>query len=71
MAVFPTPGSPMRTGLFFFRRQRISTTLSISARRPNGWIEFPLTCQIREVPAEVIQGRSLGFLVAFGAVECS
>jgi len=34
MAVLPTPGSPIRTGLFFVRRLRIWTTRRISASRP-------------------------------------
>ena len=34
MAVLPTPGSPMRHGLFFWRRFRICTTRSISCSRP-------------------------------------
>ena len=34
MAVFPTPGSPINTGLFFLRRERISMTVSISCARP-------------------------------------
>ncbi len=34
MAVLPTPGSPMRQGLFFVRRERICTTRWISASRP-------------------------------------
>src|SRR5438128_844090 len=34
MAVLPTPGSPIRTGLFFLRRDRISMTRSISFCRP-------------------------------------
>ncbi len=34
MAVLPTPGSPISTGLFFFRRARISMTRSISLARP-------------------------------------
>ena len=33
-AVFPTPGSPMSTGLFFVFRDRIRTTFRISASRP-------------------------------------
>ena len=33
-AVFPTPGSPMRTGLFLVRRLRISMTRTISSSRP-------------------------------------
>ena len=34
IAVLPTPGSPIRTGLFFLRRERISITRSISFWRP-------------------------------------
>src|SRR6266508_4121265 len=34
MAVLPTPGSPIRTGLFLVRRERICTTRSISFSRP-------------------------------------
>ena len=34
MALFPTPGSPMRMGLFFLRRERICATRSISCSRP-------------------------------------
>ncbi|CRH60249.1 Uncharacterised protein [Chlamydia trachomatis] len=34
MAVFPTPASPTKTGLFFLRRQRIKINRSTSAERP-------------------------------------
>ena len=34
MAVLPTPGSPMRQGLFFWRRLRIWMTRSVSSSRP-------------------------------------
>ena len=34
MAVLPTPGSPIKTGLFFLRRERISTTRRISSSLP-------------------------------------
>ena len=34
IAVLPTPGSPIRIGLFFFRRERICDTRSISDSRP-------------------------------------
>ena len=34
-AVFPTPGSPTRQGLFFWRRHKISTMRSSSASRQN------------------------------------
>ncbi len=42
MAVFPTPGSPMRIGLFFVRRERICSTLRISSSRPMTGSSFPL-----------------------------
>ena len=34
IAVLPTPGSPISTGLFFVRRERISIVCSISSARP-------------------------------------
>ncbi len=34
MAVLPTPGSPISTGLFLVRRERISITRRISSSRP-------------------------------------
>ena len=34
MAVLPTPGSPIKIGLFFFLRERICATRSISFSRP-------------------------------------
>ncbi len=34
MAVFPTPGSPINTGLFLLRRFKISITRAISLSRP-------------------------------------
>ncbi len=34
MAVFPTPGSPIKTGLFFVLRERINITSRISLSRP-------------------------------------
>jgi hypothetical protein len=34
MAVLPTPGSPMRTGLFLVRRERTCMTRRISSSRP-------------------------------------
>ena len=40
-AVFPTPGSPMRTGLFFVLLQRIRTTRRISSSRPMTGSIFP------------------------------
>mmetsp|Transcript_5799 Transcript_5799/g.14878 ORF Transcript_5799/g.14878 Transcript_5799/m.14878 type:complete len:266 (-) Transcript_5799:385-1182(-) len=40
-AVFPTPGSPMSTGLFFVRRLRIWMHLRISSSRPMTGSSFP------------------------------
>ncbi len=41
IAVFPTPGSPIRTGLFFVRRQRTCITRRISSSRPITGSSFP------------------------------
>ena len=42
MAVLPTPGSPMRTGLFFVRRERTWMTRRISSSRPMTGSSLPL-----------------------------
>ncbi|EZF98846.1 hypothetical protein H113_01406 [Trichophyton rubrum MR1459] len=39
--VFPTPGSPTRTGLFFVRRLKMRITLRISSSRPMTGSIFP------------------------------
>ena len=41
MADLPTPGSPMRTGLFFFLRHNICATLCISFSLPTSGSSFP------------------------------
>jgi len=41
IAVFPTPGSPIKIGLFFVRRPRICITLSISFDLPITGSNFP------------------------------
>ena len=41
IAVFPTPGSPMSTGLFFVRRERTCMTRRISSSRPMTGSSFP------------------------------
>ena len=41
MAVLPTPGSPMRQGLFFVRRERIWMTRWISSSRPTTGSSLP------------------------------
>ena len=40
-AVLPTPGSPMRTGLFLVRRDRIWMARRISSSRPMTGSSFP------------------------------
>ncbi len=41
MAVLPTPGSPIKTGLFFVRRERTCITRRISSSRPTTGSSFP------------------------------
>jgi hypothetical protein len=41
MAVLPTPGSPIRTGLFLVLRANISMVVSISFARPMTGSSFP------------------------------
>ncbi len=41
-AVLPTPASPVRIGLFWRRRSRMSITCRISASRPTIWSISPL-----------------------------
>mmetsp|Transcript_56358 Transcript_56358/g.142541 ORF Transcript_56358/g.142541 Transcript_56358/m.142541 type:complete len:330 (+) Transcript_56358:2061-3050(+) len=51
MAVLPTPGSPMSTGLFFCRRARIWMARSISSSLPtNGSISPSAAFCVRSVP---------------------
>ena len=45
MAVLPTPGSPIKTGLFFVRRERTCMTRRISWSRPITGSSFP--CRAR------------------------
>ena len=50
-AVFPTPGSPINTGLFFVRRDRIRVTLRISSSRPITGSPFPsFAFAVKSVP---------------------
>mmetsp|Transcript_67608 Transcript_67608/g.194271 ORF Transcript_67608/g.194271 Transcript_67608/m.194271 type:complete len:216 (+) Transcript_67608:266-913(+) len=51
MAVLPTPGSPMRTGLFFWRRAKIWMVRSSSAARPmSGSIVPSSAALVKSVP---------------------
>ena len=50
-AVLPTPGSPMRTGLFFVRRESTWTTRRISESRPMTGSSLPSrAAAVRSVP---------------------
>ena len=51
MAVLPTPGSPMSTGLFLVRRDSTWITRRISSSRPMTGIELALLGQLRQVAA--------------------
>ena len=51
MAVLPTPGSPIRTGLFFVLRERICKTRRISVSRPITGSILPARARaVRSVP---------------------
>ena len=51
MAVLPTPGSPISTGLFFVRRHRMRITRRISSSRPITGSIFPSSaCFTRSMP---------------------
>ena len=51
IAVFPTPGSPISTGLFFVRRESTWITRRISSSRPITGSSFPfLACSVRSRP---------------------
>ena len=51
MAVLPTPGSPMRTGLFFVRRESTWTTRRISSSRPMTGSSSPFSARsVRSMP---------------------
>jgi len=51
MAVLPTPGSPISTGLFLVLRDKILTTRRISSSRPMTGSSLPrLACLTRSIP---------------------
>ena len=55
IAVLPTPGSPIRTGLFLVRRERTCTTRRISASRPMTGSILPVAGQLDEVAAVLLE----------------
>ena len=59
MAVLPTPGSPIRAGLFFVRRLRIWMTRSISFSRPMTGSSLPRRASLGQVDAELVDRGGL------------
>ncbi len=55
MAVLPTPGSPMSTGLFFVLRDRIWMTRRISASRPMTGSSLPAAASATRSTAVLVQ----------------
>ena len=71
IALLPTPGSPMSTGLFFLRRASICAMRSISFARPTTGSSFPSRAAIViSVPNESMAGVSLA-VCRFSAVFVS
>ena len=62
IAVLPTPGSPIRTGLFFVRRESTWITRRISSSRPIDRVELAGARRGGQVAAELLErlGRVLG-----------
>ncbi len=61
MAVFPTPGSPMSTALFFVRRQSTCCTRSSSVSRPtSGSSWFFMAASVRSRLNSASSGVSFG-----------
>ena len=60
MALFPTPGSPISTGLFFLRLLSICASLSISFSRPTTGSNFPsMAARVMSNPKLSMTGVSL------------
>ena len=55
MAVLPTPGSPISTGLFLVRRESTCMTRRISSSRPMTGSSFPFRACVGEVAGEALQ----------------
>ena len=56
IAVLPTPGSPMRTGLFFVRRLSTWMTRRISSSRPMTGSSAPFSGGLGQVAAVLLEG---------------
>jgi hypothetical protein len=66
MAVLPTPGSPISTGLFLVRRLRIWMTRRISSSRPMTGSSLPLRAVLGQVAAILGERLVLGLRVVAG-----
>ena len=66
MAVLPTPGSPIRTGLFLVRRLSTWMTRRISSSRPMTGIELAAAGQFGQVLGVFFQGLELAFGILVG-----
>ena len=64
IAVLPTPGSPISTGLFLVRRCRIWITRRISSSRPITGSSLPGACALGEIQGVFLErfARAFGFL---------
>ncbi len=69
MAVLPTPGSPISTGLFFVRRCKTCTVRRISSSRPITGSSFP--CSARSVRSIVYLSSAWRFSSAPASVTFS
>ena len=65
IAVLPTPGSPMSTGLFFVLRDRMRMTRRISASRPMIGSSLPAACLVDQVDTVLVE-RLIGDLGRIG-----
>ena len=61
IAVLPTPGSPISTGLFFVRRESTWITRRISSSRPITGSSLPALGELGQVAAELLE-RLVGAL---------
>ena len=66
IAVLPTPGSPISTGLFFVRRLSTWMTRRISSSRPITGSSLPAACGIGQVAAVLLQRLVGGLRVGRG-----
>ncbi len=66
MAVLPTPGSPMSTGLFFVRRASTWITRRISSSRPITGSSLPLRGDLGQVAAVALERLILALGVLVG-----